>query len=238
MNGGLLYRHTEDVGLLWRHREMEEHIWSQRGESYFRAVTRRTLRNKNKNLFHSQAGNTNQQLSESEGKCEYSALNLFMIKTDVGLGVITLSLKGCLSSLWMLYKYKMRALCRKKKQRRWGRKPACSLVLSNRSISRSALLRSSFRSSSSWLIRPWEERNTWKVCRNIIKLIYIALRCHVDEPRGHDESIPWGSGEKTDSDFKKGYWVIIYKENCGKKCSKNKKIITFEKSVISKDFVQ
>lgn len=75
-------------------------------------------------------------------------------------------------------KHKIR-VCVEENQRQRESKPACALVLSNRSIRRSALPRSSLRSSSSWLIRTWGERNTRKMCQNNVKLTYIALLCRV-----------------------------------------------------------
>lgn len=104
--------------------------------------------------------------------------NLFLIKTDVGLGAQTED-RGRIGCLFIA-------------NIEWGSEPACSLVLSNRSIRRSALLRSSLRSSSSWLIRPWEERNTWT--NHHLVNIYIALICNVYKHRGHDELIPRSCG--------------------------------------------
>lgn len=79
---------------------------------------------------------------------------------------------------------KQRIKIQKGRRVRRGGGPACALVLSNRSIMRSALLRSSPRSSSSWLIRPWEKMSQ-------TKSVYTELRCRVCQRGRRDGSVRW-----------------------------------------------
>lgn len=127
------------------------------------------IKKQKQNLFHSQAGNTSQQLSVSERKHKYSALS------PPAQSVYD---KTRCRARWI---YECEQIESKSfvKKREWGSKPACSLVLSNRSIRRSALLRSSLRSASSWLIRPWEERESIKKLSNHhqVNMYCMTLSC-------------------------------------------------------------
>lgn len=152
--------------------DVKKCIWSQQSSVIFQGCYKVNI--KKQNLFHEPLWTHQSAAFRSDGKSEYSALHLFIIKTDVGDDYSNLrqdiipSLIGCVftvgGNLWLCANRKWEFCAGKKGQiqyeRQWGSKPACSLVLSNRSIRRSALLRSSLRSSSSWLIRPWEDRKT------------------------------------------------------------------------------
>lgn len=78
MNAGLLCVSIQEMWLSWWHQP-----WRDIHEYELSHILKK---NENKNPFHSQAGNSNQQLLVPGGKRGRPTLNLLMIKTDVGLG--------------------------------------------------------------------------------------------------------------------------------------------------------